>query len=101
MLHLEDRLLWMLRLQQRRWYWFDCPPYPVFHCPSIDYLSKYLILSMLDYHFHRFADLQWFQMHTALAASSSCHDKNILVFVVDKQWHYFVVFLTLITLQTQ
>ncbi len=67
MLHLEDHLLWMLRLQQMR-YWFDCSLHPVFRCPSIDYLSKYLILSMWDYHFHRFVDLQWFQMHTTLAA---------------------------------
>src|SRR5919106_4978518 len=100
MLHLEDRLLWMLRLQQPMWYWFDCPLHPVFRYPKIGYLSKYLILSMWDCHFHRFAGLQLFQMHTTLAASSSCYE-NILVFVVDKQWRYIVLLLTLISLLIQ
>src|SRR5215204_6156112 len=97
MLHLEYRLLWMLCLQQK-WHWFDCSPLPVFCCPSLDYLSKYPTLSMWDYHFHRFAGLQWFQMHTAQAASS-CYDENTLVFAMDMQWRYSVLFLTLISLQ--
>jgi hypothetical protein len=62
----------------------DCPLHPVFRYPWKGYLSKYQILSKWDCHFHRFADLQLFQMHTTLAASSSCYE-NILAFVVDTQ----------------
>jgi hypothetical protein len=37
-------------------------------------------------------------MHTTLAASSFCYDENILVFVADMRWRYFVLLLIPVSL---